>query len=159
MCTFEVTIGFLCLILIHVIKRIFVVEVSWKSTNMELRYLTKMCTFEVSIGLFHSSWLSHQKNPCYRCLMKICQHQAKSFNKSIQIWSKHMVVPCYSSVMKIHQHGAVIFNKNVHFWSKHRDAFTHFDCLIKRIPVIEVSWKSINIDPRYVTKCAILKLP
>ena len=89
-----------------------------------------MCTFEVSIGLFHSSWLSHQKNPCYRCLMKIFQHQANHLTNCIQIWSKHMVVPCYSSVMKIHQHGAVIFSKMCSFevsiglypslWSSHQ---------------------------------------
>ena len=33
-----------------------------------------------------------------------------------------------------------------------------FDSLIKRIPVIEVSWKSVIIEPRYSTKHAVLKL-
>ena len=33
------------------IKRIPVIEVMWKSVNMELRYLKKICSFEVSIGL------------------------------------------------------------------------------------------------------------
>ena len=33
-----------------------------------------------------------------------------------------------------------------------------FDSLIKRIPVIEVSWKSVNIELRYSIKHAILKL-
>ena len=103
MCTFEVSIGLYphC---DHLIKRIPVIEVSWKSINMELRYLTKCALLTVSIGLFHSFWLSHQKNPCYRSLMKI-------YN------IKHEV-----------------------------------------IPVIEVSWKSVNIELWYLTNCALLKL-
>ena len=32
----------------------------------------------------------------------------------------------------------------------------YFDCLIKGIPVIEVSLKSINMEPRYLTKHVIL---
>ena len=33
-----------------------------------------------------------------------------------------------------------------------------FDCLIKRIPIIEVSRKAINIEPRYLTKCALFEV-
>ena len=96
MCTFEVSIGLLSLILIISSKESFI-EVPWKSVNIKPNYLTniqfrckhravpcyrsvmkihqhgagifsKMCSFEVSIGLYPSLWSSHQKNPCYRSL-------------------------------------------------------------------------------------------
>ena len=41
-----------------------------------------MCTFEVSIGMFPSFWLSHEKNPCYeKSHENPCQHGAEIFNK------------------------------------------------------------------------------
>ena len=33
-----------------------------------------------------------------------------------------------------------------------------FNSLIKRIPVREITWKSINMEPRYLTKHAVFKL-
>ena len=58
-----------------------VIEVSCKSTNMELRYLTKCALLKLAQGCYPSFWLSHEKNPCYGSLMKISQHGAEIFNK------------------------------------------------------------------------------
>ena len=46
MCSFEVSIGLLPLISIISSKKIPVIEVSWKSVNMELRYLAKYTVLE-----------------------------------------------------------------------------------------------------------------
>ena len=111
--------------------------------------------------------LSHQKNPCYRSLMKIHQHQAQIVNKmcsfevSIGLLPHFSIISSKESLLwKYHQnlsYGAEIFNKMCSF--EVCIVFTpHFDCLIKRIPVIEVLWKPVNMEPRYVTKHAVLKL-
>ena len=85
-------------------------------------------------------WLSHQKNPFYRSLMKIHQHGTEIFNKmcsfEVSIGLVHLILnvssknPCYISLMKIHQHGAEIFDKMCgfevsigfypSFWSSHQ---------------------------------------
>ena len=115
-----------------------------------------------------SFWLAHQKNPCYRSIIKICQHQADIFHKmhsfkiSIGCYPSfglcHQKNPCYRSLMKICQHGAKIFNKMCSFEVKHRVVAPHFVCLIKRILVIEALSKSVNIELRHLTRCAVLKL-
>ena len=64
------------------IKRIPVREITWNSINMELRYLTKHVVLKLAYGCYPSFWLSYQKNPCYRSLMKIQQQGAKIFNKT-----------------------------------------------------------------------------
>ena len=87
-----------------------------------------MCSFDISIGLLPSFQLSYQKNLCYRSLMKICQHGVEIFNKTCSFEVSIGVVAPY------------------------------FNCLIKRIPVIEVSSKSVNMEPRYLTKHAVLIL-
>ena len=69
-------------------------------------------------------WLSHQKNPCYRSLMKIHQQGAEIFNKAftfevriglLPLILSHQKNPCYRSLVKIHQYGAEIFNKTCSF--------------------------------------------
>ena len=79
-CSFEVSIEVLPLQLSY--QRIPVIEVSWKSVNMEPRYLTKCAVLKLAQGCCPSFWLSQQKNPCYRSLVKICQHGAEIFNKT-----------------------------------------------------------------------------
>ena len=92
------------------------------------KIFNKMCSFKVSIGLLPLLLSSHQKNTCYRSFIRICQHAAKIF---IKMCSFEVSIGLITP---------------------------HFNCLIKRSPVIEVSWKSVNMEPRYLRKCAILKL-
>ena len=59
--------------------------------------------------------------------------------------------------MKICQHGAELFNRTCSF-EVSIGCYPHFNHLIKRIPVIEVLQKSVNMEPRYFIKSAVLKL-
>ena len=60
--------------------------------------------------------------------------------------------------MKIHQQGAKKFNKTHSLEVSIAVVTPHFDCLIKGIPVIEVSSKSLNKEPRNLTKHASLEV-
>ena len=119
----------------------------------------KMCSFEISIGFYPSFQSSHQKNPCYRGLIKICKHGAEMFNKMCTFEeSIEFLTPHFDCVIKkICKHGAEMFNKMCSFEESIEFLTPHFDCVIKRIPVIEVSGKFINMEPRYLTQCAVLK--
>ena len=48
---------------------------------MELRYLIKHAVLKVAEGCYPSFRSSHQNNPCYRSLLKICQHGAEILTK------------------------------------------------------------------------------
>ena len=67
-------------ILNSLIKRMPVIEVSWKYVNMESRYSTKCAV--ISLGFCSSFQSTHQRNPCYRSVMKIYQQAAEIFNKT-----------------------------------------------------------------------------
>ena len=127
-----------------------------------------MWSFEVSVRLLFSFHLSHERNPCYRSFMKIHQQGAKIFKKmcsfevSIGLLPSFQLSdqknPCYRSFMKIHQQGAKIFKKMCSFEVSIGLLPLYFICLMKRMPVIEVLCKSVNMKPRYLTECAVLKL-
>ena len=120
-CSFEVDIGLWSLILNISSKKIPVIAVSWKFINMEPRYFTKHAVLKLAYGCCPSFWSSHQKNPCYRSLVKFCWHGAVIFHKTSHFevsiglcpsfWSSHQRNPCYSSLTKIGQHGTKLFNK------------------------------------------------
>ena len=48
---------------------------------MEPRYSTKHAVLKLAYGCYPSFRSSHQKNPYYRSLMKICQHGPEICNK------------------------------------------------------------------------------
>ena len=111
--------------------------------------------------------MSHQKNPCYRSLMKIHQHGAEIFNKlytfEVSIGMFHSVwsclikrIPVIEVSWKSISMESEIFNK---MWSFEVSIglFHHFDCLIKRIPVMSHE-NHVNIELRYVTNCALLEV-
>ena len=95
--------------------------------------------------------------------MRICQHGAKIFIKmcSFEVskglmpsfQSSHQKNHCYGSFIKICQHGAKIFNK-----------MCSFEVSIGLMPSFQSShqknhcYGSFNMEPRYLTKCAVLKL-
>ena len=82
--TFKVNIWFVAPHSNHLIKRIPVIEVSCKNLSRHgAKIFNKTCSFALSISADTPHFnLSHQKNACYRSLVKICQHGAKIFNKT-----------------------------------------------------------------------------
>ena len=112
MCSFEVSRGVLPHISI----------VSSKESLLEAKISQPGAKiFEVSIGLLPSFQSFHQKNPCYRSLMKIHQHGAKIFNKMCSFEVSRGVLPHISIVSskeslleaKISQPGAKIFEVSI----------------------------------------------
>ena len=88
-CSFEVTLWLLPLILILSSKESLLYK-SHENLSTWIWYLTKHAVLKLVCGCYPSFWSSHQKNPCYRSLMKIYQNRAKIFNKKcsfeVSIW-------------------------------------------------------------------------
>ena len=96
--------------------------------------------------------------PVIEVLWKSAQHGAKIFNKTCS----------EASIVQLSQQkNEASIGLLPSFWSSnqknacyrsHRDVVPHFNCLNKRMPFIEVLGKSVNMELRYLTKCAVLKL-
>ena len=109
----------------YLIKRRPVIEVLWKSINVDVRYLTKWTVLKVSIELPPLILIVSSKEACCRSFMKICQHGYGVFKKmcsfevsiglSPLIWIISSKEACCRSFMKICQHGYGVFKKMCSF--------------------------------------------
>ena len=109
---------------------------------MELKYLTKHVGLKLAQGCCPSFQLSHQENPCYRCLVKIHQEEGKVFNKacslevSIGLLSLISIVSSKESLLeKFHENPSTwspAISQKMQFSSQHRVFTPHFDHLANR---------------------------